>query len=226
MAENVNPDVAIVLRTPLAIIPPSGKDTDRREISKCLIVPGKHEVFACVTDTMCIAVVRVEGEASRESAVDLAMIDQASIRLPTVVRKTDIATELFHAVKPFDEWKPIGHRFCVKDDSDAAKFPNTAGILEPIADPEKYQIVRVNADLLCKLAEAITDGHETPRVSLLIPKDGEVDDIRVVRGSDIGIVRCIDSEGQATRDEVVARFNNTANAFNAARAEAKRKGGA
>lgn len=222
------PDVDIVIRTPLSIVPPEGEDTDRREISACLIVPSKHETFACVTDRTCIAVVKVEGDAEQEAAVDLSMIQHAAIKYPTVVRRTGQQTELFHAARPFDEWKPIGHRFHIEDKSDPRKFPNTAGVIEPIADPDAFQVIRVDADLLCKLAEALNESGDEPHVMLIVPRTGEVDSIRVVRGSDIGIVKTLDSEGCSTDAEIIERFNNTANAFNAARAaaKAKREGGA
>lgn len=225
------PDVDIVLRTPLAIIPrDESEDSNIREFSKCLIVPSKHETFACVTDRSCIAVVKVEGDAEQEAAVDLSMIQHAAIRCPTVVRRTGQQTELFHAVKPWEDldWKPIGHQFRIEDKSDPRKFPNTAGIFEPIADPTAFQVIRVDADLLRKLAEALNESGDEPHVMLIVPRNGEVDSIRVVRGSDIGIVKTLDSDGCSTDAEIIERFNRTANAFNAARvaAKAKREGGA
>ena len=224
------PKVNVVLRTQLARVPELEEDTDRREFSRVLIVPSKYQTLACATDARCIAVVGVQGEASEEATVDLSMIQHAAIRYPTVVRRTGEQTELFHAVKPWEDidWKPIGHRFRVEDTSDPRKFPNTNGVFEPIADPEAYQVIRVDADLLCKVAEALNESGDEPHVELIVPRAGEVDSIRVVRGSDIGIVKTLVSEGCATDAEIIERFNRTATAFNAARAaaKAKREGGA
>ena len=146
----------IVLRTNLAAVPAKDMDTDRREFSKCLIVPTKNGPLACVTNKMALAVVQVEGDVEKESAFDLSVTQLANLSMPIVVNRDGDETQVFRGMKPQDDWKPLGHTFRVHDESDPKKFPNTDCILTEV-EQDNCIVVRLDAVLLLKLAQAICD---------------------------------------------------------------------
>lgn len=224
------PKVNVVLRTPLARVPELEEDTDRREFSRVLIVPSKYQTLACATDGRCIAVVGVQGEASEEATVDLAMLQHATVGFPLVVNREGDDTEVFRGVEIDGKWKPIGPRFRVEDKSKVEKFPNTVGIIEPLSTEEEWIVVRFDPDLLCKLAEALTEERDDFRVRMLIPKSGQFDKIAIQTNSGIGVLMPLDSVEGPSDDVVVERFNAAAVRFNDARKAAREardaKGGA
>lgn len=207
----------IVLRTNLAAVPAKDMDTDRREFSKCLIVPTKNGPLACVTDKMVLAVVQAEGDVEKESAFDLSVTQLANLSMPIVVNRDGDETEVFRGMKPQDEWKPLGHTFRVHDDSDPKKFPNTVFILTEV-EQDNCIVVRLDAVLLLKLAQAICGEDEPPEnasVNLIVPRIGKVETVRVE--SQYGIGAFTTMANHRTDHEVVTRFNSLAKQFNVAR---------
>lgn len=223
------PKVNVVLRTELARIPELEEDTDRRELSRVLIVPSKYQTLACATDARCIAVVGVQGEASEEATVDLAMLQDAIVGFPLVVNREGDDTEVFRGVEIDGKWKPIGPKYRVEDRSSVEKFPNTVGIIEPLSTEEEWIVVRFDPDLLCKLAEALTEDRDGFRVRMLIPKSRKTDKIAIQTNAGIGVMMGMSEEGQSD-DVIVERFNAAAVRFNDARKAAREardaKGGA
>lgn len=223
------PKVNVVLRTELARIPELEEDTDRREFSRVLIVPSKYQTLACATDARCIAVVGVQGEASEEATVDLAVLQHATVGFPLVVNREGDDTEVFRGVEIDGKWKPIGPRFRVEDKSSVEKFPNTVGIIEPLSTEEEWIVVRFDPDLLCKLAEALTEDRDDLRVRMLIPKSRRTDKIAIQTNAGIGVMMGLSEESPGD-DEIVERFNAAAVRFNDARKAARKardaKGGA
>lgn len=223
------PKVNVVLRTQLARVPELEEDTDRRELSRVLIVPSKYQTLACATDARCIAVVGVQGEASEEATVDLALLQHATVGFPLVVNREGDDTEVFRGVEIDGKWKPIGPKYRVEDRSSVEKFPNTVGIIEPLSTEEEWIVVRFDPDLLCKLAEALTEDRDGFRVRMLIPKSRKTDKIAIQTNSGIGVMMGMSEEGQSD-DVIVERFNAAAVRFNDARKAAREardaKGGA
>lgn len=223
------PKVNVVLRTQLARVPELEEDTDRRELSRVLIVPSKYQTLACATDARCIAVVGVPGEASEEATVDLALLQHATVGFPLVVNREGDDTEVFRGVEIDGEWKPIGPKYRVEDKSSVEKFPNTVGIIEPLSTEEEWIVVRFDPDLLCKLAEALTEDRDDIRVRMLIPKSRKTDKIAIQTNAGIGVMMGLSEEGQSD-DVIVERFNAAAVRFNDARKAAREardaKGGA
>lgn len=224
------PKVNVVLRTHLARVPELEEDTDRLELSRVLIVPSKYQTLACATDARCIAVVGVQGEASEEATVDLAVLQHATVGLPQVVNRQGDDTEVFRGVEIDREWKPIGPRFRVKDESKVEKFPNTVGIIEPLSTEEEWIVVRFDPDLLCKLAEALTEQGEYLEVRMLIPKSGQFDKIAIQTNAGIGVLMPLNRDEGPSDEVIVERFNAAAVRFNDARMAAREardaKGGA
>lgn len=224
------PKVNVVLRTHLARVPELAEDTDRREFSRVLIVPSKYQTLACATDGRCIAVVGVQGEASEEATVDLAVLQHATVGFPQVVNRQGDDTEVFRGVEIDGEWKPIGPRFRVKDESKVEKFPNTVGIIEPLSTEEEWIVVRFDPDLLCKLAEALTEHGEDLKVRMLIPKSRRSDHIAIQTNAGIGVMMGLDRDEGPSDEVIVDRFNAAVVRFNDARVAAaearKAKGGA
>lgn len=223
------PKVNVVLRTQLARVPELEEDTDRRELSRVLIVPSKYQTLACATDARCIAVVGVQGEASEEATVDLALLQHATVGFPLVVNREGDDTEVFRGVEIDGKWKPIGPKYRVEDRSSVEKFPNTVGIIEPLSTEEEWIVVRFDPDLLCKLAEALTEDRDGFRVRMLIPKSRKTDKIAIQTNAGIGVMMGMSEEGQSD-DVIVERFNAAAVRFNDARKAAREardaKGGA
>ena len=94
-------------------------------------------------------------------------------------------------------------------------FPNTV-IIEPLSTEEEWIVVRFDPDLLCKLAEALTEDRDGFRVRMLIPKSRKTDKIAIQTNAGIGVMMGM-SEGGQSDDVIVERFNAAAVRFNDAR---------
>ena len=211
----------IIIRTDLAKIPFSRMDTDRREFSKCLVVPTKFDTLACVTDSRCLAVTQVSGEVARETAFDLDITTHAKIKFPMMVRRKDGESEFFRCAEIDGRYASIGPRFRMEDKSDPEKFPGTSGILEPVGDTTRYQVIRISAKRLQMLAAALNEHDDIDQfVSLLIPPAEDVRKLRVVGESGIGVLMTADPDYGPKNDEIIARFNGIAERFNRAREDA------
>ena len=223
-------EAQFVIRSGLAALPATDADTDRREVSKCLIVQTEYDTLACVTDMYCLAIVQIEGEARGELSFDLSIAAHANIGLPMVVQRKDGESELFRGVEIDGKWKSIGAKIRVEDHSDPAKFPKTDFIVEPVDDTDLYRVVRISARRLQKLADALIDisGDDDDAVSLIVPKEGEIGKLRVQGRNGIGVLMTPDPSQFPSDLDTISRFNRTAEQFNQARAAAaqQRNGGA